>query len=60
MFAVVEKNGKYIPRAQWEQERKAEAEQLEIQRRMAASLNEPYDYSQRVPASNKADYDYTQ
>jgi hypothetical protein len=60
MIAVVQKNGIYIPRAQWEQERKAEAEQLEIQKRMAASLEEPYDYSQRVGQSQKASYDFEQ
>jgi len=62
MFAVVEKNGKYIPRAQWLQERKAEQEQLEIQKRMAASLNEPYDTSFRSPVSSTKvlGYDFSQ
>ena len=60
MFVVIEKNGKYIPRAQWEQERKAEAEQLEIQKRMASSLNEPYDTSQRMPQTAKEAYNFSQ
>jgi hypothetical protein len=58
MFAVVEKNGKHIPRAQWV----AEQEQLEIQRRMAASLAEPYDTSFRSPVSTTRvqGYDFSQ
>ena len=60
MIAVVEKNGKYIPRAQWLQERKAEQEQLEIQKRMAASLGETYDLSFRMPQTAKESYDFEQ
>jgi hypothetical protein len=51
---------------------KAAAEQLETQKRMASSLNEPYDlsfkmaksepydYSQRIPQSYKDSYDFSQ
>jgi hypothetical protein len=33
--------------------------QTEASRRMPESLQEPYDYSQRVGQSQRADYDFT-
>jgi hypothetical protein len=46
----------YVPYTQW----KAEQEQIEIQRRMAASLSESYDVTQRIPTSLKDTYDFLQ
>jgi hypothetical protein len=36
------------------------AEEQEIQRRMASSLNEPYDLSFRMPQTAKEQYDFSQ
>lgn len=46
----------YVPYTQW----KAEQDQLEIQKRMAASQSELYDMSQRVPQTAKESYDFSQ
>jgi hypothetical protein len=62
MVAVVYdlKTQRYIPRTQWEERRRIEAEQLAAQKRIAASLDEPYDVTQRVPTSLKETYDFLQ
>lgn len=63
MVAVVfdAKTHRYIRRTQWEERRRIEAEQLEAQqKRMASSLGEQYDTSQRMPQTAKESYDFSQ
>jgi hypothetical protein len=54
---VQDSSGKWIPFQQWKAEQDREA--LEIQRRMAASKKEPYDYTYKAPSSQKLPYDFS-
>jgi hypothetical protein len=53
-------DGQLIPFSLWQKQEEARIAAVEAAKRMPQSQKEPYDYSQRAPRSQHAEFDFTQ